>query len=218
MRRLFKSTLLFAVGLLILAVPCIFLFDLEGWMVAWLDTRRETEPTLLASVIFIALAVDIFLPVPASGVITIAGDSLGIFGGVVVCWAGMCVAAILGYWTSRWAGASFTKRMANQDDVDQVQQWQDQFGALVLMLLRPIPVLAEASVLVAGLYKMSFKKFLAATSFANLVMVVVFCLLGHLAGESDWLLTALILSLLAPLAGLFFVRRLLMQKNVDVKP
>ena len=209
MNRLIRSTVLFAIGLLILAIPFIFLFDLQGWIVKWLETRAEMDSATIGGIIFSALAADILLPIPSTGVITIAGDSLGLAAGILICWLGMTTAVVIGYWLSRWCGTRFTNRFVQSSDFESVQSWQARYGASALMLLRPIPVLAEASVLVAGLYRMSFWRFFIATGFANLVMVAVFCCLGKWAGESGWLLLAIVLSLLAPLVGLFYLRRVI---------
>ncbi len=197
----------------LIALPLVFLFDLENLFLEWMSPETsQIPPGQLGWLAFVLLAADIFLPVPSSGVATVAGALLGIFPAILICFLGMTMSVVIGYWSARFLGIPFAKRLAKASDLEPIHEWFNHYGFPVLILLRGIPVIGEASVLVSGAYRLSFPRVLLSTSLANLALVSVYVLLGHFAGESEWLTTAVLVAVIAPLFALFYVR-VLIQKN-----
>jgi uncharacterized membrane protein YdjX (TVP38/TMEM64 family) len=106
------------------------------------------------------LALDILLPVPSSIVSTAAGALLGFWGGLACSWLGMSAGCVLGYLLGR--GVTST------NDFVRVEQARRRYGDLVLVLFRAVPVLAEASVLLAGFVRMPWPRFFLLTALSNL--------------------------------------------------
>ena len=69
---------------------------------------------------------------------------------------------------------------------DTARRW----GAGALVVCRAVPVLAEASVLLAGVTSMPWRRFLAVTSLANLGIAAIYAWAGQQAMESDAFLLA----------------------------
>ena len=104
------------------------------------------------------LAADVFLPVPSSILSTASGVLLGfVFGGLTNI-AGMTAGCWLGYRAGRMA--------RRQADASMTKLWT-RYGEWTLLLTRAVPVLAEASVLFAGMTGMPVRRFMVLTTLAN---------------------------------------------------
>jgi len=69
-------------------------------------------------------------------------------------------------------------------------------GAWLLVACRPVPVLAEVSVIVAGMCAMDMRKFVAATLTANALVPLPYVLLGSIASDGPAFYIAFGLSML----------------------
>lgn len=189
--------LLFAATVAAILIP-FFLFGelIEAWARAILAERSARW--LVALVVFGLLAGDIVLPVPSSLVSTAAGALLGFWGGLVASWAGMGVACLLGYRLGARLSAPHRERM---------QAAWNRYGHWALILFRPVPVLAEASVFFAGLSRMSWPRFLALVALSNLGISAVYAATGAFSATRDTFLYAFAGAVVLPGLGLLLFRR-----------
>ena len=173
----------------------------------------------IALVTFGLLASDIVLPVPSSVVATFAGARLGIAAGAATVWAGMTCGAVLGFALARWLGVAFTRRFASPTDLETLRLASRQWGVALLALTRPLPILAEATVLLMGTAEMRWPQFLMAVSLSNLGIAVVYSLAGTIAQSRGQLLLALAASIALPLvataAARILIRRLAAEAEQD---
>jgi uncharacterized membrane protein YdjX (TVP38/TMEM64 family) len=139
---------------------------IEAWTLAFL--RSGAGRWTVAAVVAGLLASDIALPVPSSLVSTAAGSLLGFAAGAAASWAGMCLGCVVGYRLGR----------AGRADVSRVRAARDRYGDWILVLFRPIPVLAEASVVMAGLARVPWPRFVLLTFSSNLAVSVAYAYLG----------------------------------------
>jgi len=146
------------------------------------------------------LTADIFLPIPSSVVCTVTGKVLGVFLGPLVCWIGLNLSALAGYGLASRFGWPFVNRFTNQETREQVQQTVDRWSLFTLAGFRPVPIFAEASILLAGAYKVSPRKFWPPVLLGNLVVAASFVCLGKLAADQGWFSLALPISICIPLA------------------
>ncbi len=164
----------------------------------WLDP--PPPPTLLAAMEVGVLAADILLPVPSSLVVTLGGATLGVVAGTACAWIGMTIGSLAGWLLGRVAGA---RRVADldADDREAIARRERRFGPLVIVLTRPLPILAEAAALMAGAAGMPWKTFLIAAASGNLAIAFAWSLAGALGRDADSLQWVSIASLAVP-AGL----------------
>lgn len=201
-----RSLLLIAVVLLIPIVPFVLFGEaFEDQAGAW--ARCEWTPAELALLVVALLSSDILLPVPASGVCTYAAGVLGFSLGLLSTWTGMSIGAVVGFETARWLGAPLARRAIAADDLKRLQRTTSERGAWSLVLLRPVPVLGESSVILAGMLQLRRWTFLAAVLPANLALAAVYSAFGAFAVREGWLLPAIVLSLALPFLGLLAIRR-----------
>jgi uncharacterized membrane protein YdjX (TVP38/TMEM64 family) len=165
-------------------------------------TRDGTSRWLVAGAIFGLLALDVFLPVPSSIVSTAAGVLLGFWPGTLVVWIGMMAGSVLGYAVgARGAGAA--RRLVGADGLDRAGRLADRYGNLTIVLCRPVPVLAEASVVFAGLVNAPLANFVRLTAVANLGIALGYAAFGAYSLRLDSFFVAFLGALLLP--GLFLL-------------
>ena len=138
---------------------------------------------LVAMVLFAVLASDILMPVPSCLASALCGALLGPWIGFAVSFSAMCVSAVAGYLLGRF-GAELARRSVRGFS-SALDASADGRGAMLIFLMRPVPVLAECSVVYAGLRRWP----LGACAFwclvGNALVSAVYAVLGHLGRTSD---------------------------------
>ncbi|MCA9101126.1 MAG: VTT domain-containing protein [Planctomycetales bacterium] len=205
MRELLRTTLLIAAVLLVPIVPFLFLGGWEDRMLGWINTPPASQWTVAWLVVGL-LAVDIFLPVPSSAVCTFSGAHLGWLAGGLAAWLGMTAGSVVGFALARALGRPLAERFANPGDLDRSDQLGRRFGTAVLVMTRPLPVLAEAAVLLMGVSQLSWRRFLISVGLSNLGVALVYAVFGRMAFEQNALALALLASVALPVVATIFVR------------
>jgi uncharacterized membrane protein YdjX (TVP38/TMEM64 family) len=160
-------------------------------------TSSDTARWLAASSIFGLLALDVVLPVPSSIVSTAAGVLLGFWRGMAVVWSGMMVACFIAYWLgARFSG--FARRFIGDDGVARADRLGRKYGDWTIIICRPVPVLAEASVVFAGLVRAPFARFVVLTALSNLGIAIGYAAFGAYSMRMDSFLVAFVGALLIP--------------------
>jgi uncharacterized membrane protein YdjX (TVP38/TMEM64 family) len=199
------------VGLMFAAIIIPFLlfekqFEALG---AWIASGRASGWTS-ASIIAGLLALDVFLPVPSSIVSTGAGVLLGFWRGVAVIWIGMILGCGIGYgFGARAAGAART--LVGADSLVRASKVMERHGSWALVICRPIPVLAESSIVFAGLVRSPLMPFIWLTTLSNLGIAIAYAAVGAFSMQTEsflWTFVgAIALPGLAILIGKLFVTK-----------
>jgi 3-dehydroquinate synthase len=170
-------------GLLGLALAAAILVPFALWgeaIEAWTVQQAEAD----AGAVVVALlgsgllAVDILLPVPSSVVGVFLGASLGPVNGALIGAVGLTLGCLFGYGIGRFIGPSLTGCLVTAEELGKGQRWLEGHGILALALLRPVPVLAEASVIAAGLLRISPPSVFLVTAMSNLGVSLAYASLG----------------------------------------
>ena len=167
------SVLLLAV---ILGPFVLFEDSMNRWIEGLLAARNSGR--VMAAVVVSVLALDVFLPVPSSIVSTAAGALLGFAAGMAASTAGMTIGCVLGYVCGSRFGLPVVRRMVRERELSEVSQRFRQGAMWALAMMRPIPVLAEASALLSGVAGVPFARFLAVTALANAGISTVYAAVG----------------------------------------
>lgn len=134
----------------------------------------------VASVVVASLAADVVLPVPSSLVATAAGALLGWLPGALAATLGMLAGGLVGHRLGAVARGRLVTRLVPAADMAWLEGVVARHGALAVAALRPIPVLAETSVIVAGAAGLPLRRFLPACLLSSLGVA-----LAH-AGAGAW--------------------------------
>lgn len=175
-RRLLAAVILLA---LVLVPFAAFGTALEARLLAALAVVGEHRAAAYTTIVAM-LVVDVLLPVPSSVVSTTAGAVLGFWGGLSAIWFGMSLGSLFGYALGRGGGPAL-RRLVGAEDLERARSLLDRRGAVILVIARGVPVLAEATVLVAGAARMRLPVFLAMTMAANLAVALAYAAVGALA-------------------------------------
>jgi len=198
---------LIIISIIILAVILVpfFLFQdsIEIWTQQWLHNPSQNK-SLAAGIIFLLLASDIVLPIPSSVISTGAGIFLGVLWGTISSFTGMTAGAVVGYFLGK--NSVRMLRWMNDDARRRMEIFFQQNGEWSIIIARPVPVLAEASVLFAGMSKMNFTTFLVSCSLSNLAISFVYALIGAFAVSTNSFLIAFAAAILLPVIAKFAVK------------
>lgn len=165
----------------LLAIPAIpfLLFGepMESGMEQWL--REQTSFVTVAAGVVVMLTVDVLLPVPSSIIGTVSGSFLGFIWGTFFTALGLTTGALLGFALGKILGRPAMNRWIGADELQKLDELVDRHGVSILILLRPVPLFAEASTLLLGCSRMHWPMFLLATVPIHLLLASVYALLGN---------------------------------------
>lgn len=187
----------------VLLVPVIPFFILSGYIDPWADqllegTLFKDQPVLFGLVVVALLVVDIVLPLPSTIICTVSGGVFGGFLATIICWIGLNLSAGVGYYLSMYLGRPFAVRYTNPDRMEETADMINRMGPWALAICRALPVLAEASVLYVGLYRMKLRYFWPPILISNLLLAFAYCVLGSAAKEQKWFGTAILIATFVP--------------------
>jgi uncharacterized membrane protein YdjX (TVP38/TMEM64 family) len=185
------------ITLIVFVLVPFFLFEDRFNAFAETVTRGDTARWIVASSIFALLALDVILPVPSSIVSTAAGVLLGFWSGTAVVWSGMMVACVFGYALGARASA-VARRFVGDEGLLRAERLVARYGDWTILVCRPVPVLAEASVIFAGIIRAPFTRFAWLTAASNLGVALGYAAFGAFSMRVDSFLLAFIGALIIP--------------------
>jgi uncharacterized membrane protein YdjX (TVP38/TMEM64 family) len=197
-----------AVLLALILVPFV-LFEDQFNALAGSVTRGDVPAWYSATAIAALLASDVFLPIPSSILAAAAGVVLGFGWGAATVWTGMTAACLIGYvFGAKAAGAA--RQFVGEAGMTRASGLATRYGDFALVLCRPVPVLAEASVIFAGMVRRPFGRFLSLTSWSNAGVALGYAAIGAYSMRVDSFLLAFLGALVVPglamLAGRLWLR------------
>jgi uncharacterized membrane protein YdjX (TVP38/TMEM64 family) len=193
----FRWILLIAVIVTLLLIPFVLFGDsLENWTNQFI----QSSPTKLIAgmVIGFLLSTDIVAPIPSSIVSTAGGYFLGFIGGTFVSIAGMTISCMIGYWIGAKLGRPATERFVDQKEIFRFESLQKKYGDWIIIISRSVPLLAETSVLFAGIGRMKFSHFIFMVIISNFGISMVYAAVGAYSAHIDSFLLAFAISILFP--------------------
>ncbi|MDX2111207.1 MAG: VTT domain-containing protein [Verrucomicrobiota bacterium] len=193
-----------AVFLLILVPFLLFESSMNAFVAQAMETLKA-RPIATAVFIAVLLMLDIFLPIPSSVVSTMAGGLLGFIPSTIAIWSGMTACCVLGYWMARLFARQF-ERFLGAKEKARLEHVFARHGLWAIALCRPVPILAEASVIFAGLAGMDFMRFLLLSTLANAGVALVYAAVGALAAGANAFLLAFFASILLPWLAMTLTR------------
>jgi uncharacterized membrane protein YdjX (TVP38/TMEM64 family) len=159
------------------------------------------RPWLLMALIAGLLALDPVLPVPSSIVAVAAGSALGTRIGALAIWIGLMAGVLFGFWLGRHAGRGLAARWLDPSALAGFDARLRPIGPLVLLVSRPIPVVAETVTILAGAGRLPLSLVLGITAPANAALAFAWAGLGA-ASDGSNIAPAVVGALIIPAVGL----------------
>jgi uncharacterized membrane protein YdjX (TVP38/TMEM64 family) len=199
--------LTFGVLAIILVPFVLFGHQIEIWTTDFLSSATKYS-LVVAAVLILLLSVDFLAPIPSSLVSTAAGFFLGVVGGTLASLLGMTISCLLGYWLAARLGRPVATRIVKEDELGRLEGLYERIGDWVMIVCRPVPMLAEASVWFAGLGRMRVWRYVLLVTLANLGISAVYATVGALSATVSSFLLAFAGAILIPLIGMLVLRKL----------
>lgn len=144
--------------------------------------EASTEPAAVGAVVVALLALDTVLPVPSSIVATAAGQRLGFVGGALVVAVGLCTGNAIGYAIGRTAAVRPLGVVVGRAALARARRaFVARPGMAALALTRPVPLLSEATVVLAGAARAPLAATAAACGLANAGLAAAYAAMGSAA-------------------------------------
>jgi len=187
--------LLLIIAALILIPFLIFSTQFDLWTADFLQ-RTEVKSLLTIVVIIALLAADVVLPVPSTILSTAAGYLFGFLSGTLISFVGMTLGILVGY----QIGTSSRGAIPLLDEETKIwlSSYFDKYGIGTIAIARPIPVIAEASVIFAGMSKMKSAPFIIVSCLSNLGISIVYAGIGAYSMTTNSFLLAFLVSMAIP--------------------
>jgi uncharacterized membrane protein YdjX (TVP38/TMEM64 family) len=126
------------------------------------------------------LLVDVIAPVPSSIVMLANGMLFGAVGGTLLSVVGGFGAALVGYGIGR-RGAEVGKRWLGEESLARAHVFFGRHGLMAVIVSRPIPILAEAITIIAGISRMPARTFSFGVLLGLLPTAIIYAVAGAYA-------------------------------------
>jgi uncharacterized membrane protein YdjX (TVP38/TMEM64 family) len=162
----------------------VFFLGLFG-LVEALGVKILTDPSewlgrggALAAMVGVSLLIaDVFLPVPSSVVMIAHGALFGVAAGTALSLAGSLGAAALGFFVGRRSNR-LLGRLVSPAEKARADEMLKRYGALAVVVTRPIPLLAETTAILAGASPLGWGKMLGASLAGSLPPALLYAITG----------------------------------------
>ncbi len=147
------------------------------------------------------LVADIILPVPSSLVMIANGALFGLAWGTFLSLVGNLGAALTGFFIGR-RGELLLARFVPPKERNRANDLLAEWGLLAIIITRPVPLLAETTMIMAGASTVKWKPMILASLAGSLPISLLYALTGVTAASFDNTILTFGLTLLV--AGLFW--------------
>lgn len=140
-----------------------------------------TEPGLRAAVAGVALLVgDVVLPVPSSVVMIAHGALFGLAVGAALSLVGRVGCALAGFALGRRGGA-LVARITTREEQLRADRLLRRWGPVAIVLTRPVPLLSETTMILAGTSTMRWRAAIGAALVGSLPEAALYAFAGAIA-------------------------------------
>jgi len=189
-----------ACALLVPIVPFLILGELPGER--WLS-GHDDNALQFGVVGALLLALDVVLPIPSSIVGSLLGARLGMTWGFAAAFTGLSCGSLAGY----FLGLLLPSRL--KVDLPLAP------SLVAVFLSRPVPVLAEATVVAAGAARVGFRGFCLSALLGNAIYAGALCASGSAWLPDAWLGPGLIVPFALPVLAWLVWRRVRTRRARD---
>jgi len=162
---------------------------LEPLVTAWLEGAGGGS----AALIVFLLASDVFLPVPSSVIMVLSGAAFGVVWGAGLALAGSVLGEWLGFELVRKYGRPISSKMVGDEEARRFNRFFERYGAVAVVVTRPIPIVMETMSVVAGLSGMRRATFLAASVMGTAPIVLLYGYAGAVSRQMGTALPAAVI-------------------------
>lgn len=195
---------------LLIMTSMIAFFLMLFFVVEALGVPLLADPTpwmrhggVLAAALGVSLLIaDVLLPVPSSLVMVAHGALFGVVTGTFLSLLGSVGAALFGFAIGR-RGGNLLERIVSPEERTRADQMLVRWGALAVIVTRPIPLLAETVAIMAGASPLGWGRVALAALVGSLPPALLYALTG--AAVANFQSTALMFGVVMFVTGSFWL-------------
>jgi len=161
------------------------------------------------------LVADVLLPVPSSVVMVGYGALYGVVLGTLLSLLGSVGAALFGYALGRWGGDRL-ERVFPGGARRQAERTLNRYGLLAVTITRPVPLLAETVMVLAGASRLPVWQVALASALGSLPASALYAVAGATAAQTSWIW--MIAILLASTAVMWVIGQRLQRRLLKADP
>jgi len=144
----------------------------------WLEGNAGSAAVLGVTL----LIADVVLPVPASLVMIAHGAAFGALVGTALSLTGSLGAALVGFAVGR-RGGGLLDRLVPPHERARADALLSRCGLLAVVVTRPVPLLAETTVILAGASPLGWRRTAVAALIGSIPAAVLYALAGSVAAQ-----------------------------------
>jgi uncharacterized membrane protein YdjX (TVP38/TMEM64 family) len=206
---------------LLIMAALIASFTILFFIVEALGVPLLSDPTpwmkhggILAAALGVGLLVaDVLLPVPSSLVMVAHGALFGVVVGTLLSLSGSVGAAMFGFAIGR-RGGRFLNRVVTPAEQSRANDLLARWGALAIIVTRPIPLLAETVAIMSGTSSLGWRTVALASAVGSLPPALLYALTG--AAVANFQNTSLMFGVVLLIAGLFWLIGRLLRRRYEL--
>lgn len=130
------------------------------------------------------LMIDLFLPIPASGIMATLGAVYGTVLGTLISLTGSMLAGLTAFGLAKSFGQKGSRWIASPQEIKQFKDLFDRFGAYAVIFSRALPVMPEVIALLAGFSNMRFHLFIFSLFAGCMPVSFIFSWMGAFSKET----------------------------------
>jgi uncharacterized membrane protein YdjX (TVP38/TMEM64 family) len=176
--------------------------DFERWLT--IDGSAQVIRDWGWLAVIVLLVADLFLPIPATPVMSAAGYVYGVAVGGMLSAAGSFLAGLVAYGLCRSLGQRAAEWLAGRDGLARGERLFAKHGPWLVALSRALPVLPEVISSLAGLTRMPLRSFVLSLACGSVPLGFTYAAIG--AAGVDRPVLALVLSAALPAVLWLFAR------------
>lgn len=198
-----KRYLLFMAALMAFFIFLFFVVEALGVPLLSDPMPWMTHGGVFAAGLGVSLLIaDVLLPVPSSLVMVAHGTLFGFVVGTLLSMLGSVGAALFGFAIGR-RGGKFLDRVVTPAERSRANNLLARWGALAIIITRPIPLLAETVAIMSGTSSLSWGTVVLASLAGSLPPALLYALTG--AAIANFQNTAVMFGVVLLVAGLFWL-------------
>lgn len=174
--------------------------------------------------ILLMILQSIAAPIPAFLITGANGIVFGVYGGIIVSWAGAMLGALVSFLLAKWFGGKIIHKVQKEQKwLGYVNKLSGKYGFTTVLVARLIPVISfDVISFAAGLSGMKLRSFLTATGFGMIPGTIAYTVLGHdlmnlKEYQNRFIVVSLFLSIFVVLTTIFKKKLIRNSNNPDEK-
>lgn len=194
-----------------LLVLSLCLFFLAAFLVAvaldvplltgteWIQDHARSTAVVILNGLLIA---DVLLPIPSSLLMVANGAMLGTVGGALATLVSTVLGGMLAFWLGRRGAPWLMAKISDRERL-QADRFFRRWGAMAVLISRPVPILAETIGILAGTTAMGWPRFVLSVFLGNLPPAILYAFAGASAKNASY--SVAIFLILVGLAGAWWL-------------